>query len=154
MRSLNRFPKFSVKRTIDLRPGSCSMPRVMNSMAPSDPTEAQAVDTLPVSRLNSDYWGIRLDRRKCADRATTHEIPLDSVHSHLQESFVSGELLQRADAPASSHDRHEIAGLDLMIDVPTQSAPHMNHALEREPQIVDDDGNRSRGGSLLRQALR
>ena len=85
----------------------------------------------------------------------------------MQQALVSRELLERTDATRRPNNRDEVARLDLRVDVLVDGIPHVEHALEREAEIVDDERDRARdfvgrgrgrpqraGGRRLRPRLR
>ena len=93
--------------------------------------------------------------------------PQQTVGGKMQQALVSRELLERTDATRRPNDRDEVARLDLRVDVLVNGIPHVEHALEREAEIVDDERDRARdfvrrgrgrpqraGGGRLRPRLR
>ena len=72
------------------------------------------------------------------------EVPQQTVGRQMQQALVGRELLQRTDAAGRPNDRDEVARLDLRVDVLVDGIAHVEHALEREAEIVDDERDRAR----------
>jgi hypothetical protein len=84
-----------------------------------------------------------------ADPLPALQRPAHAIDGSVQQPTVGRELLQRADFAAGADDRHEIAWRDHRIHVARQHLPDVSRALERQTEIVDDDGQDA-GGALGR----
>ena len=83
------------------------------------------------------------NRSKRARAAAASGVPLHAFDGGIEHSFVRRELLQGANAAAGANDRHEITRLHLFIDKLFQGAPHKVSTFKRQPEIVNNDGDRA-----------
>ncbi len=87
-----------------------------------------------------------LDRLEGADAGAAVQRVPHAIDSGVEQPPVGRELLQRADAAGGADDGDEIAGLDLRVDVTRQHRADGGGALERQAEVVDDDGEHARVG--------
>ena len=68
-------------------------------------------------------------------------IPAKSIDHRMQHAAIRRERLKPASGAARAHDRDEIGRAQLAVDERVQRLLHVVEALERQPEIVDDDGD-------------
>ena len=94
-------------------------------------------------RPAADRNGRRLtDRREALDARARLPIPLECVDGGVQGLPIARELLQRVARGAGADDGDEIVRAELLVDEAMQRVAHRRIALERRPEIVDDDHDR------------